>query len=175
MRILAINDIQEGEELTISYINRFQPLKARREFLQRQFYFLCSCSECQFETAHPIDSSMESILDKKIPLESRLVTLKGLFGKRNLLFAYYMTALQTELAQKIQSRSLKESKFIMDMLISPENNEIIIDALDLSIQRDIYDICYACEAAQHPEGPTRRLMDLEARRNRIIDFLKGTE
>lgn len=174
MRVLAMRDISEGEELTISYTNRFQPIKLRQEFLQTQFHFRCNCSECQFETSHPVSLYIESILDQNLPLELRLKTLKDLIGTRNLLFAYYLSALQPELTQKINTHDLHEANVILDMLISREN-DILIDIPDLKMQRDIYFISIACEASRNSQGPTPRLRDLEARRDKIISYLKGCD
>ena len=39
----AMMCVQEGAELTISYIDINLPLSARRHELQRNFFFLCTC------------------------------------------------------------------------------------------------------------------------------------
>ncbi len=39
----SIFDLQEGAELTISYIDINLPVSARRRELQRNFFFLCRC------------------------------------------------------------------------------------------------------------------------------------
>lgn len=44
--IRAVRDIKEGEELTISYINMYQPRPARRQELLSTKYFYCECPRC---------------------------------------------------------------------------------------------------------------------------------
>jgi hypothetical protein len=38
--------MQEGDELTISYIDVGLPLSARRDELRKNFFFVCSCERC---------------------------------------------------------------------------------------------------------------------------------
>lgn len=48
-RATAKRDIQEGEELTISYVDRSESVAVRQRIL-RQFCFQCSCPKCIWET-----------------------------------------------------------------------------------------------------------------------------
>jgi hypothetical protein len=44
--------LQEGEELTISYIDLQLPRSARRDLLRKDFNFLCECVRCKSELVH---------------------------------------------------------------------------------------------------------------------------
>jgi SET domain-containing protein len=46
--IYASRDIEEGEEITVSYIPLLKPIKERQARLQ-QYGFTCDCSACQSE------------------------------------------------------------------------------------------------------------------------------
>ncbi|KAI9004724.1 hypothetical protein BC832DRAFT_521224, partial [Gaertneriomyces semiglobifer] len=49
MTVRTIRPVEEGEPLTISYIDSNMPLQARRTRLQADYYFLCQCQRCTFE------------------------------------------------------------------------------------------------------------------------------
>ncbi|XP_065830200.1 histone-lysine N-methyltransferase SMYD3-like isoform X2 [Oscarella lobularis] len=46
MQVRAVRPIKAGEEVTISYISVFQPIESRRDALQEQYSFLCTCPGC---------------------------------------------------------------------------------------------------------------------------------
>ena len=49
--VIANQDIKEGDEITISYINRLLPLATRREILMEQWGFRCQCPACSVMTS----------------------------------------------------------------------------------------------------------------------------
>ena len=53
--VRAITDIEEGEEILISYIRVMQPRGARREEL-KEYSFKCNCSACGSSSARSVES-----------------------------------------------------------------------------------------------------------------------
>ncbi|OCH91201.1 SET domain-containing protein [Obba rivulosa] len=54
MQVIALYAIQEGEEITIPYLDPALPYATRREALQANYGFVCICPLCTFnETFHP--------------------------------------------------------------------------------------------------------------------------
>ena len=53
VKLIAERDIDEGEEITISYVPRSLPLHERRESLQSRHNFLCTCARCLDEEKNP--------------------------------------------------------------------------------------------------------------------------
>jgi hypothetical protein len=51
LRILALEDIDEGEEIFISYIDELNELKDRNKMLREAYLFDCSCFHCLAEKA----------------------------------------------------------------------------------------------------------------------------
>lgn len=49
MKLIALRDIEEGEELTHSYIEETAPVEERQEQL-KSYDFICNCSKCMSET-----------------------------------------------------------------------------------------------------------------------------
>ncbi|KAI8619923.1 hypothetical protein BC830DRAFT_1039507, partial [Chytriomyces sp. MP71] len=45
-RLVSLRDIQEGEELTVSYVDSADPYHSRRLDLQRRYFFTCKCELC---------------------------------------------------------------------------------------------------------------------------------
>eukprot|EP00967_Tisochrysis_lutea_P065290 scaffold84858_cov29-Tisochrysis_lutea.AAC.2 len=46
VRIVALADIAEGEEVLVSYVDNEAPLHVRRKHLQQQYKFTCGCPRC---------------------------------------------------------------------------------------------------------------------------------
>jgi SET and MYND domain-containing protein len=49
LRVASIKTIMEGEEVTISYVNRLTPKNDRQELLRGRYDFTCRCSACARE------------------------------------------------------------------------------------------------------------------------------
>ncbi|GAA5964675.1 hypothetical protein JCM3765_004349 [Sporobolomyces pararoseus] len=47
MRVVAIRDIREGEEVLTSYVDLASPRELRRNELRERYKFECSCAECE--------------------------------------------------------------------------------------------------------------------------------
>lgn len=71
----AMQDIEEGEEITIYYLGIHNTRKERQEALRRKFAFTCACSLCSL----PSDQSNES--DRRL---SKIFELDKLIGKAGL-------------------------------------------------------------------------------------------
>ena len=50
-------DIQEGEQLTITYIDADSPASARRQRLEHAYGFVCGCERCVEEAKGDISNS----------------------------------------------------------------------------------------------------------------------
>ena len=48
--VIATEDIREGDEITLSYVNPEWPGELRRETLKRDYGFDCHCNKCLVET-----------------------------------------------------------------------------------------------------------------------------
>ena len=48
--VIATEDIREGDEITLSYVNPEWPGELRRETLKRDYGFECHCKKCLVET-----------------------------------------------------------------------------------------------------------------------------
>ncbi|EAS02622.2 SET domain protein (macronuclear) [Tetrahymena thermophila SB210] len=46
VRVIAIRDIEQGEEIMNSYIDTKKDLDFRRRFLKQNYFFLCECKRC---------------------------------------------------------------------------------------------------------------------------------
>lgn len=46
VKVVALKDIQKGDELCISYIDENLPLKERQTLLEQKYLFRCSCTKC---------------------------------------------------------------------------------------------------------------------------------
>ena len=46
LKVRALKNISSGEKITINYFSEMIPQKNRRELLQKQYYFTCSCPKC---------------------------------------------------------------------------------------------------------------------------------
>lgn len=55
MRLVTLRPIERGEEILISYIDRFQPKAARQAELQRHFHFTCECCACLAQSNQAAD------------------------------------------------------------------------------------------------------------------------
>ena len=68
--VVALRDIQPGEELFITYTNPAQPLETRRQHLLEWGFGICDCSRCQEEEKDP----NRKVPDKSMPddLEAEL-------------------------------------------------------------------------------------------------------
>ncbi|ELR06437.1 hypothetical protein VC83_08607 [Pseudogymnoascus destructans] len=51
--LTALKHIEEGEEITISYIDTTLPRAARQAFLQKHYYFTCTCAACTTSSTPP--------------------------------------------------------------------------------------------------------------------------
>jgi hypothetical protein len=72
----AIQDIDEGEEITIYYLGVLNNRKTRQETLKRKFAFTCSCRLCSL----PLDQSRES--DRRL---NEIVKLDDAIGRDGLV------------------------------------------------------------------------------------------
>lgn len=55
----AMREIKEGEEVTLSYIDLYQPRSQRIDMLQRTKYFTCQCERCTENMEGSIDALIE--------------------------------------------------------------------------------------------------------------------
>jgi SET domain-containing protein len=46
VQLVALREIQEGEEVFISYIDEDDPVDVRREQLKSRYFFDCNCERC---------------------------------------------------------------------------------------------------------------------------------
>lgn len=46
LRVYSVNDIEAGQEITISYLRSYLPCKKRRKKLRQAFAFECNCATC---------------------------------------------------------------------------------------------------------------------------------
>ncbi|KAK9866825.1 hypothetical protein WJX84_010847 [Apatococcus fuscideae] len=51
--VVALEPVQAGQELTISYIDEHLPPAARMRALLRDFFFLCKCPRLAYQQPHP--------------------------------------------------------------------------------------------------------------------------
>lgn len=64
--IMAIRDVNEGEELTYAYVNILQDVEDRRQQLKAQYSFDCDCPKCKKELAERKNRSRVDISKLKI-------------------------------------------------------------------------------------------------------------
>jgi hypothetical protein len=50
VKVLPLEDIKEGEEITISYIEINNPLRLRQKELKERYFFTCQCTRCNEQT-----------------------------------------------------------------------------------------------------------------------------
>ncbi|EKX54810.1 hypothetical protein GUITHDRAFT_99460 [Guillardia theta CCMP2712] len=62
MQLRALKDIEEGEELSLSYVDPAEPLAVRQEELRRRYFFSCSCFLCAGEGAKAEDEEKTRVL-----------------------------------------------------------------------------------------------------------------
>lgn len=63
LTIHAIRDIDEGEEITIAYVDNFEPFETRQDCLEEAFGFKCSCELCfPVEESKKRDARLQEIL-----------------------------------------------------------------------------------------------------------------
>ncbi|KAI5925236.1 hypothetical protein F4810DRAFT_708622 [Camillea tinctor] len=144
----AIRDIKPGEELTVSYLDPFEPRSARQERTRHSLGFSCSCSQCS-ASQKEIDASdarLRSIkrieaelgdFNSKLASPALIEKLVALYEKERLEFkisgAYTLAALnynlfgQAEPAQKYAKLAVEAGRL--------ENGP---DALDV---REMQDLC----------------------------------
>jgi hypothetical protein len=67
----ALRDLHEGEELSISYVERDLGVRARQAQLKRTYQFTCTCDRCQTELAK---ASVRKTKKRKIEKRKRLTT-----------------------------------------------------------------------------------------------------
>eukprot|EP01006_Ploeotia_vitrea_P065730 TRINITY_DN93717_c0_g1_i1.p1 TRINITY_DN93717_c0_g1~~TRINITY_DN93717_c0_g1_i1.p1 ORF type:complete len:566 (-),score=39.30 TRINITY_DN93717_c0_g1_i1:98-1795(-) len=60
--VLAIDNIEPGEEVTISYSLSYLPVAQRQVFLQERFGFQCECLRCTVPQNFPMDNSITELL-----------------------------------------------------------------------------------------------------------------
>ncbi|KAL0207341.1 hypothetical protein P9112_011969 [Eukaryota sp. TZLM1-RC] len=55
--LIALHELEEGEEVVVNYVDLAEPLGSRREALRKQFSFICRCERCS-----EVDISAEDVL-----------------------------------------------------------------------------------------------------------------
>eukprot|EP00960_Hanusia_phi_P007857 224857-Hanusia_phi.AAC.1 len=73
MQLRALRDIEEGEELTLSYIDPAEPLVVRQEELRKRYFFSCTCNMCEGEEAETKDREKTRLLAGASKEEERKV------------------------------------------------------------------------------------------------------
>jgi hypothetical protein len=53
------NDIEEGDEITVSYVDPTWPRELRRQTLKRDYGFDCNCAKCQ----HDLESQNATLIE----------------------------------------------------------------------------------------------------------------
>ena len=71
----AVRDVQPGEELTISYLNAFEPRAVRRARARAAWGFECSCSQCRRPDAEAAASDRR--LEEIARIEARLTNFRS--------------------------------------------------------------------------------------------------
>ena len=66
-KIVAIEEVKEGEELFHSYVELCQPTSERREHLNESYGFMCNCERCISEGTDNLDSKYSEILKSEYP------------------------------------------------------------------------------------------------------------
>eukprot|EP01063_Lacrimia_lanifica_P019805 TRINITY_DN27219_c0_g1_i1.p1 TRINITY_DN27219_c0_g1~~TRINITY_DN27219_c0_g1_i1.p1 ORF type:complete len:711 (+),score=310.36 TRINITY_DN27219_c0_g1_i1:65-2134(+) len=64
-RLRVTRDLLAGEEVTICYgphKNKIHSVRNRRDLLQKQYNFLCTCSACMTESEDPIDDDKQELM-----------------------------------------------------------------------------------------------------------------
>lgn len=51
VRLMALADLSEGDEVLVSYIDHDEPVDVRRKHLLQQYKFMCECPRCSREVA----------------------------------------------------------------------------------------------------------------------------
>ncbi len=73
LKLIATRGIMKGEEITISYIDRFQPRSFRLKTLKEDFFFDCLCPSCNSEKDDIYQEFMfKRIIDNNVPILDRL-------------------------------------------------------------------------------------------------------
>lgn len=66
LQVVALQDIKEGEEICISYLDQCELSRSRhsrQKYLQENYLFTCSCSKCQEEIGQPDATSDEDEME----------------------------------------------------------------------------------------------------------------
>jgi len=51
LKLLPLRNIAEGEELTMSYVDFTDHVSKRQKYLQKNYFFTCTCDKCALDTA----------------------------------------------------------------------------------------------------------------------------
>lgn len=93
-RVFALRDIEEGEELTISYIEKENSLQKRRDLLKESYCFTCECKRCKDEE----EKSMSSLVtEQKLKSEQLQKELQNAAKIEELLLAKEKEILEASL------------------------------------------------------------------------------
>ncbi|KAJ2724849.1 hypothetical protein GGI07_001702 [Coemansia sp. Benny D115] len=97
--IKALEDINEGDEVTLSYVDGLRPRSERQRTLEAVYFFKCQCSRCHAdgEKSHS-RADIDELLDRKSAEEQKT---KGAGIPRNLPTDYSQTPRLEDWAQKV--------------------------------------------------------------------------
>ncbi|KAI8958663.1 SET domain-containing protein [Daldinia sp. FL1419] len=90
-KVLAVRDVEEGEELTIAYYDPLQSHSTRQEKLRKEWGFQCSCQRCSANATAiaESDSRVSQIHALWKELDDHSATSKGSSEKAELLVSLY--------------------------------------------------------------------------------------
>ncbi|KAK5166907.1 uncharacterized protein LTR77_007636 [Saxophila tyrrhenica] len=63
LSVRVLERVQQGDEITISYIDSSAPYGVRQAELRDQYFFTCNCSKCKLGSAAPQDAFLETNQD----------------------------------------------------------------------------------------------------------------
>ncbi|XP_037549529.1 histone-lysine N-methyltransferase SMYD3 [Nematolebias whitei] len=86
IQLRAVQDVNPGDELTISYTETLSLTEDRQKQLDDQYHFICHCQRCESPEKDGLMLSGEKT--KWIPLKEALSRLEGLKTESRILYLY---------------------------------------------------------------------------------------